>query len=75
MTRYRRSRRMIRQFRSRSLGASHHLPAWCALLAPKSATRFQPRLKLSPRPHAKYNQTHPPCPHSSLHYLFSKPFS
>ena len=35
-----RSRRMKRPFRSRSLGASHHLPAWCALLAPKSATRF-----------------------------------
>jgi hypothetical protein len=23
---------------------------------------------------AKYNQIHPPCPHSSLHYLFSKSF-
>ena len=69
-----RSRRMIRQFRSRSLGASHHLPACCALLAPKSATRFQPRLKLLPPSYGTNNQTHPPCPHSSLHYLFSKLF-
>jgi hypothetical protein len=41
---------MIRQFRSRSLGASHHLPPWCALLAPKPAPHFQLRLKLSPNP-------------------------
>ena len=53
----RRCRRMIRPFRSRSLGASHHLPAWSALIAPKSATRFQPRLKLSPRP--QQNTTKP----------------
>src|ERR1700730_890942 len=41
---------------------SPHLPPWCALLAPKPATRFQPRLKLSPRPHANYNQTNPASP-------------
>jgi hypothetical protein len=46
------------QFRSPLLGASHHPPAWYVLLAPKSATRFQSRLQLSPRPHPNYNQTH-----------------
>ena len=56
------SRRMIRKFRSPSLGAAHHLPPWCALLAPKPATRFQPRLKLSTRPHANYHHTNPACP-------------
>src|ERR1700724_1403493 len=58
----RRSRRMIRQFPPPCLGASPRLPPWCALLAPKPATRFQPRLKLSPRPHANYNQTNPASP-------------
>jgi hypothetical protein len=33
-TRSPRSRRMIRPFRSPLFGASHHLPPWCALLAP-----------------------------------------
>jgi hypothetical protein len=61
----RRSRRRIRQFRSPSPGASHHLPPWCDLLAPNPATRFQPRLKLSPRPRANYNQTNPACPLAS----------
>jgi hypothetical protein len=46
------------QFRSLSFGDSHHLPAWCALLAPKPANRLQPRLELS---HANYNQTNPAC--------------
>src|SRR5580658_3061594 len=27
--------------------------------SPQSAARFQPRLKLSPRPHANYHQTNP----------------
>jgi hypothetical protein len=42
-----------------SLGASHHRPTWCAQFAPKPAIRFQPRLKLSLRPDANYNRTHP----------------
>jgi hypothetical protein len=47
------------QFQAPSLGAPHHLPALCALLTPKQAARFQPRLKVSPLPHANYNQTNP----------------
>ena len=58
----RRSLRMIRKFRSPLLGASHHPPAGCALLAPKPAPHFQPYLKLSPQPHAPYHQTNPLCP-------------
>ena len=46
----RRSPRMIRQFRSPLLGASHQPPAWCALLAPKPDPHFQPHLKPSPQP-------------------------
>jgi hypothetical protein len=47
-------------FRSRSLGASHHLQPWCALLLPHQA----PGLKLS---HANYNRTRPICtPVSSI---------
>src|SRR5260370_36995360 len=57
----RRSRPMKLQFRSPSLGASHHLPACCALLAPKPHTRFPPRLEPSPRPHAIYHQSNPAC--------------
>ena len=53
------------QFRSSSLGASHHLPPQCALLAPKPASHFQPRLKLSSRPHTNYNQTNLACPLAS----------
>src|ERR1700730_8143625 len=33
--------------------------ALCALLTPKQAARFQPRLKVSPLPHPNYNQTNP----------------
>src|ERR1700730_661128 len=47
------------QFQAPSLGAPHHLPALCALLTHKQAARFQPRLKVSPLPHANYNQTNP----------------
>jgi hypothetical protein len=43
---------MTLPFRSRSLGAFHHLQAWCALVAPHQA----PGLKLS---HANYNRTSP----------------
>jgi hypothetical protein len=50
---------MIRKFRSPLLGASDHLPPWCALLTPKPAPHFQPHLKLSPQPHP---QTNPLCP-------------
>jgi hypothetical protein len=57
----RRSRRMIRPFRSPLSGASDHLPPGCALLAPKPATRFQPRLKRSPHPHTNYHPTNPAC--------------
>jgi hypothetical protein len=42
------------QLRSLSLGASHHLQAWCALVAPHQA----PGLELS---HANYNRTNPAC--------------
>jgi hypothetical protein len=57
-----RSRRMIRKFRSPLLGASHHPPAWCPLFALNQALPLQPRLKLSPQPHAPYHQTNPLCP-------------
>ncbi len=50
------------QLRSRSLGASHHLQAWCALVAPHQALG----LELS---HANYNRTNPACaPVSSTSY-------
>jgi len=58
----RRSRRMIRPFRSPLPGASHHLPPSCALLAPKSAPRFKPHPELSPQPHANYRHTNPLLP-------------
>ena len=61
-TRPPRSRRMIRLFRSPLSGVSNHLPPWCALLAPKPAPHFQPRLQLLPRPHTNYNQTNPASP-------------
>jgi hypothetical protein len=41
-------------FRSRSLGVSHHLQPWCALVVPHQA----PGSKLS---HANYNQSTPAC--------------
>ena len=37
-----------------SLGASHHLQEWCALVAPHQAPGFE----LS---HPNYNQTNPAC--------------
>jgi hypothetical protein len=47
-------------FRSRSLGAAHHLQPWCALVVPGQA----PSLKLS---HPNYNRTTPICtPVSSI---------
>src|SRR5882762_5722187 len=58
----RRSRRMIRPFRSPLPGASHHLPPSCALLAPKPAPHFKPHLEFSPQPHANYHHTNPPLP-------------
>jgi hypothetical protein len=70
----RRSRCMNLQLPSPSLGASHHLPPWCALLSPKPATRFQPRLKLSPQPHTNYHHTNPDCPLLKFHSRFPKPF-
>ena len=57
-----RGRRMIRKFPSPLLGASDHLPPWCALLATKPAPHFQPHLKLSTQPHAAHRQTNPLCP-------------
>jgi len=42
------------QLRSLSLGASHHLQAGCALVAPHQAPDFE----LS---HANYNRTNPAC--------------
>jgi hypothetical protein len=55
-----RSRAMKLPFRSRSLGASHHLQPWCALLVPHQA----PGWKLS---HANYNRSTPACaPVSSI---------
>jgi hypothetical protein len=45
--------------RSPSIGASHHLPAWCALLAPKPSNRCQHRLELSPPPHTNCNPNNP----------------
>ena len=47
------------QLHAPSLGAPHHLPASCALLASKPALRFPPRLKISLLPHANFKQTHP----------------
>jgi hypothetical protein len=66
---------MIRKSRPPSLGASHHLPAWCALLAPKPTTAFPFPLKLSRRPHANHNQTQAFLSSPLLHYIFSKPFA
>ena len=43
---------MTLQLQSLSLGASHHLQAWCALVAPHQAPRFE-------LPHANYNRTNP----------------
>jgi hypothetical protein len=40
------------QSQSRSLGASHHLQAWCALVAPYQAPGFELSL-------ANYNRTKP----------------
>ena len=45
---------MTLQLRSLSLGASHHLQAWCAPVAPHQA----PGSELS---HANYNRTNPAC--------------
>jgi len=45
---------MTLPFRSPSLGASHHLQAWCALVAPHQAPDFE----LS---RANYNLTKPAC--------------
>jgi hypothetical protein len=42
------------QLRSPSLGAFHHLPAWCALVASNQAPRFEPS-------HENYNPTNPAC--------------
>ena len=42
------------QLRSRSLGASHHLQAWRALVAPHQAPGFELSL-------ANYNRTRPIC--------------
>jgi hypothetical protein len=38
------------KFQARSLGPAHLLPAWCALLVLTTPARFQPPLKVSPRP-------------------------
>jgi hypothetical protein len=46
------------QSQSRSLGASHHLQAWCALVAPHQAPGFELAL-------ANYNQTNPACTQGS----------
>jgi hypothetical protein len=53
---------MIRPFRSPLPGASHHLPPSCALLAPKPAPHFKPRLQLLPQLHANYHHTNPLFP-------------
>jgi hypothetical protein len=45
---------MTLQLRSLSLGAFHHLQAWCALVALHQAPRFE-------RSHANYNRTTPAC--------------
>jgi hypothetical protein len=50
------------QLRSPSLGAFHHLQAWCARVAPNQAAC----LDLS---HANYNRTSPALCHGSLHPL------
>jgi hypothetical protein len=63
------------QFQTPSLGAPRHLPPWCALVASKPPVRFQPRLKILPRPHKNYNQTNPAGALVSSKYLFPKPFS
>src|SRR6266699_2531065 len=55
----RRSRRLIRQFRSPSPDAPHHLPPWCALLAPKQPFPLLSPLKVLLLPPANYNQTNP----------------
>ena len=46
-------------FQAPSLGAPHHLPTWCALLAPKQAVRFQSPLKVLLLPPANYNPINP----------------
>jgi hypothetical protein len=47
------------QFQPPALGAQRRLPPWCAFLGPKPPARFLYRLKISPQPHANYNQTNP----------------
>ena len=42
------------QSQSRSLGASHHLQTWCALVAPHQAPGLEPS-------HANYDQSTPAC--------------
>jgi hypothetical protein len=64
---------MIRRSRSRSPRASHHLPAWSALLSANQLPASNLASNSRPDP-AKYDQTHPPCPHSSLHHLFLEAF-
>ena len=55
------------QLRSPSLGASHHLQAWCALVAPHQAPGFE-------LPHANYNRCNPArAPLSSTIYSASLP--
>jgi len=61
------------QLPSPSLGASHHLPPWCALLAPKPANHFQPRLELSPQPHTNHNRTNPACALANSTTYFPSP--
>src|SRR6266699_3592390 len=56
-------------------GASHHLPPWCALLAPKPVPHFKPRLELSPQPHANYHHTNPACPLVNSTPSSPEPFS
>jgi hypothetical protein len=38
------------QFQAPLLDVSHHLSPWCALLVLTTPARFQPPLKVSPRP-------------------------
>jgi len=53
------------QLRTPSLGAFHHLQAWCALVAPNQAPRFEPS-------HANYNPTNPArAPVRSITYSLS----
>ena len=69
----RRSRRMIRPFRPPLPGASHHLPPWSALLAPKPAPHFKPRAQ-SLTPTTSKLQPNPSCfRFYQLQYLFPKP--